>query len=258
MPFGLTNAPASFQSAMNNIFHPYLNDFVVVFLDDILIFSKDPTQHAKHLQTVLEILRQNHYFACLHKCSFAELAIEFLGHIISRNTLSMDPAQIQAINDWPTPTTIKHVRSFLGLAGYYWRFIDHFATIAPSLTNLTRHDIHDINTHWNDDCTWRSTPSKQRLCLHHVWPSLTYPFHSKSILILPTLPWAPSFFNARHLPRNFTQFASFHANTHTLSLAIQFGNKNFMPSSKPCASGVATLKALNPPSTPTTKACPPS
>jgi hypothetical protein len=104
MPFGLTSAPATFQSAMNNIFIPYLDDFVVVFLDDILIFSKDPALHAKHLEIVLGILRAHIFFARLHKCTFAEATVFFLGHIISHNTIAMDPAKIQAVQDWPTPT----------------------------------------------------------------------------------------------------------------------------------------------------------
>ncbi len=178
MPFGLTNAPASFQSAMNNIFRPYLDDFVVVFLDDILVFSKDPTQHAKHLDIVLGILCQHNYFARLHKCSFAELALEFLGHIISKNTIAMDPAKISAIKDWPMPTTVRHVRSFLGLAGYYRRFIDHFATHAAPLTDLTRHENHDIGKHWNDSCTKAFTDLKTFItsapCL--ALPDLSLPF----------------------------------------------------------------------------------
>jgi hypothetical protein len=82
---------------MNNIFRPYLDDFVVVFLDDILVFSKDPALHAQHLQTVLDILQKHNYFARLHKCSFAEAMVEFLGHIILHNTIAMDPTKIQAV-----------------------------------------------------------------------------------------------------------------------------------------------------------------
>ena len=127
MPFGLTNAPATFQTAMNNIFRPYLDEFVVVFLDDIFVFSKDASLHATHLDKVLGILRDHNYFARLHKCSFAEAAVEFLGHIISFSTIAMDPSKIQAVTDWPRPTTVRHIRSFLGLAGYYRRFIKNFA-----------------------------------------------------------------------------------------------------------------------------------
>jgi hypothetical protein len=88
MPFGLTNAPATFQSAMNNIFRPYLDDFVVVFLDDILIFSKDPAKHAQHLTLVLDVLRTHNYFARLYKCCFVEASIEFLGHVMKRTKLT--------------------------------------------------------------------------------------------------------------------------------------------------------------------------
>jgi hypothetical protein len=93
LPFGLTNAPATFQAAMDNMFNKYLDEFVVIFLDDILIFSKDPTKHAEHLTVVLETLRKNGYFARLNKCSFAETTVEFLGHVISYNTIAMDNNQ---------------------------------------------------------------------------------------------------------------------------------------------------------------------
>jgi hypothetical protein len=99
MPFGLTNAPATFQSAMNNIFRPYLDEFVVVFQDDILIFSKDASLHATHFEKVLGIFRAHNYFARLHKCTFAEPAVNFLGHVISYNTIAMDPTKIQAVLD---------------------------------------------------------------------------------------------------------------------------------------------------------------
>jgi hypothetical protein len=118
MPFGLTNAPANFQADMNNMFNKYLDELIVIFLDDIIIFSKDPTKHAQHLTIVLETLRKNRYFAHLHKCSFAETTVEFLGHVISYNTIAMDKDKLQRVHDWPRPTTIKQVHGFLGLAGY--------------------------------------------------------------------------------------------------------------------------------------------
>jgi hypothetical protein len=140
IPFGLTNAPASLQAAMNKMFDKYLDEFVLIFLDDILIFSKDPSKHAQHLTVVLETLRKNGYFARLHKCSFAETTVEFLGHVISYNTISMDKEKLQGVQDWPRQTTIKQVRGFLGLAGYYSRFIQDFATMAAPLHDLTQHD----------------------------------------------------------------------------------------------------------------------
>jgi hypothetical protein len=140
MPFGLTNAPASFQAAMNNMFNEYLDEFVVIFLDDILIFSKDPSKHAQHLTVLPETLQKNEYCARLHKCSFAETTVEFLGHVISYNTISMEKEKLQGVQDWPRPTTIKQVQGFLGLAGYYRRFIQDFATMAALLHDLTQYD----------------------------------------------------------------------------------------------------------------------
>jgi hypothetical protein len=117
--------------------------FVVIFLDDILIFSKDPSKHAEHLTVVLDTLRKHGYFARLHKCSFAETTVEFLGHVISYNTISMDKEKLQGVQDWPRPTTIKQVR------GYYRRFIKDFATMAAPLHDLTQHDKIKTSEHWN-------------------------------------------------------------------------------------------------------------
>jgi hypothetical protein len=140
MPFGITNAPATFQAAMNNMFNRYLDEFVATFLDEILIFSKDPTKHAQHLTIVLQTLRKNGYFATLHKCSFGETTVEFLGHVIPNNTISIGKEKLQGVQDWPRPTTIQQVRGFLGLAGYYRMFIQGFATMAAPLHNLTQYD----------------------------------------------------------------------------------------------------------------------
>lgn len=136
MPFGLTNAPATFQSIMNELFRPHLRKFILVFFDDILVYSKTWLEHLSHLRTVLGILLTNQLFAKKTKCRFGVTAIDYLGHIISINGVQVDPAKTQAVNNWPIPTNAKGVRGFLGLAGYYRKFIRGFGGIAAPLTRL--------------------------------------------------------------------------------------------------------------------------
>nr|XP_051191082.1 uncharacterized protein LOC127304433 [Lolium perenne] len=133
MPFGLCNAPATFQELMNTIFSKHLRKFVLVFFDDILVYSKTLAEHTSHLQIVLQILRQHNLKAKLSKCQFAQPQIEYLGHIISGEGVATDPAKIQDIIQWPTPTSIKQLRGFLGLTGYYRRFIPNYAQICRPL-----------------------------------------------------------------------------------------------------------------------------
>ncbi|KAL4017058.1 hypothetical protein IC575_024732 [Cucumis melo] len=122
MPFGLTNAPTTFQALMNTIFKLYLRKFVLVFFDDILIYSKDERDHAEHIEKVFLTLRRHALYANKKKCSFAQQNIEYLGHVISGEGVEVDPDKIKAIADWPCPTTIREVQGFLGLTGYYRRF----------------------------------------------------------------------------------------------------------------------------------------
>jgi hypothetical protein len=138
MPFGLTNAPATFQSVMNDVFRPHLRDFVVVYLDDILIYSKTEEEHQKHVQIVLDLLRKEKFYACLDKSTFAQQECKFLGRIISKDGVKVDPRKIEAVRDWPIPKDQHQVRSFLGLANYFRRFIQGFSTLAAPLSALTR------------------------------------------------------------------------------------------------------------------------
>ena len=136
MPFGLTNAVATFMDLMNRVFHPYLDQFVVVFINDILVYSKDAQEHEQHLKIVLHILRKKRLFAKLSKCDFWLKEVSFLGHIVSTEGIRVNPAKIEAILSWKPPRNETKVRSFLGLAGYYRRFVKGFSVIASSLTKL--------------------------------------------------------------------------------------------------------------------------
>ena len=123
MSFGLTNAPAEFMDLMNRVFKPYLDKFVVVFIDDILIYSKTEEEHAEHLKIVLEALRKEKMYAKFSKCEFWLERVQFLGHVIDKDGISVDPSKVEAVSNWEQPRTPTKVRSFLGLAGYYRRFI---------------------------------------------------------------------------------------------------------------------------------------
>ncbi|CAL9127272.1 unnamed protein product [Musa textilis] len=149
MPFGLTNAPAAFMDLMNRVFHPYLNKFIIVFIDDILIYSKSRAEHEYHLNTVLKVLRQEKLYAKLSKCNFWLNEIMFLGHIISSDGISVDLHEIEAMTKWKQPSNVSEIRSLLGLAGYYRRFIEGFSKIAAPLTRLTQKNIKFI---WDDKC----------------------------------------------------------------------------------------------------------
>jgi hypothetical protein len=140
MPFGLTNAPATFQSIMNTIFQPMLRKQVLVYVDDILVFSKTLAEHKQHLQQVFDILHQNQLSLKKSKCPFAQTSLEYHGHIISGIGVATDPAKIQAVQQWPTPTDLKQLRGFLGLSGYYRKFIKHYGILSRPLTDLLKNN----------------------------------------------------------------------------------------------------------------------
>jgi hypothetical protein len=136
MPFGLTNTPAYFLYVMNKVFMEYLDKFVVVFIDDILVFSKTKEEHEKHLRFVLEKLRSNKLYAKFSKCEFWLTKVSFLGHVISAGGVLVDPSKVKDVLNWMPPTTTSEIQSFLGLAGYYHRFIKDFSKIAKPMTKL--------------------------------------------------------------------------------------------------------------------------
>ncbi|KAL6286677.1 hypothetical protein ACE6H2_011067 [Prunus campanulata] len=140
MPFGLSNAPSTFQSLMNDVFRPYLRKFVLIFFDDILVFSNSLTDHVAHLTTVFETLRRHQLLVKQSKCLFGQPQLEYLGHYISAAGVAVDPAKIECVRSWPPPATIKALRGFLGLAGYYRKFVRNFGLIAQPLTQLLHKD----------------------------------------------------------------------------------------------------------------------
>jgi hypothetical protein len=160
MPFGLTNAPAAFMDLMNRVFRPYLDRFVIVFIDDILVYSKSEKLHAKHLRLILETLRSAQLFAKFSKCEFWLDRVGFLGHVISAGGVSVDPQKVEAVSNWGRPTSVTEIRSFLGLAGYYRRFVQDFSRIAAPLTRLTRKGV---KFEWSEKCELSFQELKDRL-----------------------------------------------------------------------------------------------
>lgn len=148
MSFGLTNAPAAFMDLMNRVCRPMLDRSVIVFIDDILVYSKNEGDHACHLREVLETFRWEKLYAKFSKCAFWLREVQFLGHIVNGGGIHVDPAKIQAVNKWSPPKTPTEIRSFLGLAGYYRRFIQDFSKIASPLTKLTRKKV---GFEWGED-----------------------------------------------------------------------------------------------------------
>jgi hypothetical protein len=140
MPFGLTGAPTTFQSFMNRLLAPMLRKCVVVFIDDVLVYSATLEDHVRHLTQVFELLSQQKLHLKQSKCLFAQEKLEFLGHIVSAAGITTDPKKVEVIQNWPIPKSTKDVRSFLGMAGYYRKFVAHFGIISRPLTTLLEKD----------------------------------------------------------------------------------------------------------------------
>ena len=161
-------ALAGFMDLMNRVFHE-LDRFVTVFIDDILIYYKSQDEHEKHLRIVLQILREGKLYAKLKKCEFWLNQVVFLGHVISKDEITMDPNKVEAVVKWDRPTHVSEVRSFLGLAGYYRRFVEGFSDIATPLTQFT---WKDVKFEWKEECE----KSFQKLKWRFLNSSINYPF----------------------------------------------------------------------------------
>jgi hypothetical protein len=149
MSFGLTNAPAYFMYLMNLVFMPELDKFIVVFIDGILIYSKNEEDHAKHLHIVLQRLRDHQLYAKFSKFEFWLDSVNFLGHTTSSEGIAVDPSKLQEVMDWKPPTSIPQIHSFLGLAGYYRCFIPNFSRIAKLMTELLKKGVKFV---WSEKC----------------------------------------------------------------------------------------------------------
>ncbi|GJT35906.1 putative reverse transcriptase domain-containing protein [Tanacetum coccineum] len=163
MPFGLTNAPAVFMDLMNRVCKPYLDKFVIVFICDILIYSKSKQEHEEHLKIILELLKKEELYAKFSKCEFWIPKVQFLGHVIDSEGIPCVeiPAKIESIKDWTSPKSPTEIRQFLGLAGYYRRFIEGFSKIAKPMTKLTQKKV---KFEWGDKQEAAFQLLKQKLC----------------------------------------------------------------------------------------------
>ena len=149
MPFGLTNAPAAFMDLMHRIFQPYLDQFVIVFVDDILIYTQSEWEHEYHLRIVLQLLRHHQLYAKFSKCEFWLTEVRFLGHVVSALGVSVDPEKVEVVMSWERQKLVFEIHSLLRLAGYYKRFIGDFSKIATPMTRLTRKEV---KFEWDDRC----------------------------------------------------------------------------------------------------------
>jgi hypothetical protein len=168
MTFGLCNSPSIFQSLMNHVFHPFLHHFVLVFFDDILIYSKTWSTHLAHVDRVLHLLSQHQLFLKQSKCAFGASKVEYLGNIVGKEGVRVDPKKIESMQDWPRPKTLKRLHGFLGLTGYYRKFVKNYGKIMTPLTAL----------HKNNSFTWT-------LVADHAFQALKETMCTAPVLALP-------------------------------------------------------------------------
>jgi hypothetical protein len=176
MPFGLTNAPSTFQGLMNSIFNPFLQKFVLVFFDDILIYRKSWEDHVRHVDKVLQLLKEQQLYSKPSKCFIGVKEVEYLGHFVSHEGVKVYPNKIKAMMDWLIPKTLKNLRGFLGLTGYYRKFVWNYGRIATPLTTLTKKDAFS----WTPEATKAFEQLKEVMCKA---PVLTTPNFTKTFIV---------------------------------------------------------------------------
>ena len=177
MPFGLTNAPTAFMDLMNRVFRPFLEQFAIVFIDDILVYSNDREYHDSHLRVVLETLRKEQLYAKMSKCGFWLKEVSFLGHIVSEEGIMVDPRKIEVILEWKPPRSVTEVHSFLGLTGYYRRFVKGFSMTAAPMTRLLQKNV---RFEWSEK--YQASFEKLKAFLTEA-PVLTQPTFDKEYVI---------------------------------------------------------------------------
>ena len=160
MPFGLTNVPAAFMDLMHKVFQLYLDQFVVVFMDDILIYSQSKMEREDHLRIVLQLLRDHQLYVKFSVCEFWLTEVKFFVHVVSASSVSVDPKKVEAVMSWERPKSVFEISGFLGLAGYYRRFIEGFSQLVTLMTRLTRKEV---NFDWDDRCKEASQELRRRL-----------------------------------------------------------------------------------------------
>lgn len=180
MPFGLSGAPATFQGAMNDTLKKYLRKFVLVFFDDILIYGKMYEEHLQHNKLVLAVLQQEQWYVKLDNCSFGQKQLSYLGHVISGAGVATLPGKIQDVESWKIPANAKELRGFLGLVGYYRRFVRHFGIIAKPLTRLLQKNV---QFRWNSEADTAFLTLKKLLT---TAPVLALPDFSKQFILEKT------------------------------------------------------------------------
>ncbi|KAI2663139.1 Retrovirus-related Pol polyprotein from transposon 17.6 [Labeo rohita] len=149
MPYGLSNSPSIFQNFMNEIFRDMLNRFVIIYIDDILIYSPNLEEHHRHVTRVLQCQREHHLYLKGEKCEFHKTTIDFLGYVITPKGVQKDQRKVEAVRDWPQPITVKELQRFLGFANFYHRFISHFSQLSAPLTSM--HKRKPTNLTWTPD-----------------------------------------------------------------------------------------------------------
>ena len=166
MPFGLTNVPAAFMDLMHKVFlQPYLDQFGVVFVDDILIYSQSEKDHEDRLRIALQAFRDHQLYAKFSKCEFWLTEVKFFGHVVSDLGVLVDPKKIEVVMSWERPKSVFKIRSFLGLAGYYRQFIEDFSRLATPMTRLTRKGV---KFEWDDLCEKAFQELERRLTIDHI------------------------------------------------------------------------------------------